>query len=335
MTRKKIKAIILLSGGLDSTLAAKMMKDQGIDVVALNFISPFCRCTKKGCPHQATQMASQLDIPIKVIVKGEDYIKILKNPKFGYGKGANPCIDCRIFSFKKAKEYMKDMRASFIITGEVLGQRPFSQHKSALDLIEKESDLQGLVLKPLSAKLLSETIPEQKGWVDREKLLDISGRSRKKQLDLAEELKIRGYLCGTGGCLLVDPEFSKRIKDLFKKWPNCDLSDIKLLKIGRHFWETLNDTKNNTKNHEKWVKIVVGRNEEENQRIEIMACDTDILMEPKDHPGPTVLIRDTGQVTCDKKILQKAAKLILKYSHLESGKVVYGNKGKLDKIIEI
>src|SRR3989344_2056937 len=161
-----MKALALLSGGLDSTLAVKLIKNQGIEVMALNFTGPFCLCGgKKGCA--SIDMAKQLKVPLKIINKGEEYLKIVRNPKYGYGKNLNPCIDCRIFILKKAKKYAKEINAEFIFTGEVLDQRPMSQHRSAMDLIDKEAGLKGKVLRPLSAKLLPETEAEKKGFVDR------------------------------------------------------------------------------------------------------------------------------------------------------------------------
>ena len=164
-----MKAIALLSGGLDSTLAVKLIVEQGIEVVALNFHSPFCTCSHTGCKYVSKDLGCEL----KTVALGEEYLDIIRNPKHGYGKNLNPCIDCRTLIFRKAKELFKELGASFIVTGEVLGQRPMSQHRRAMDLIEKEAGLKGLVLRPLSAQLLPETIPEQKRWVDRRKLLSI------------------------------------------------------------------------------------------------------------------------------------------------------------------
>src|SRR5512137_1293737 len=173
--QEPVKAIGLLSGGLDSTLAVKLLIDQGIEVIAFNMITPFCTCTRKGCKHEAGKVAKHFGVLVKIIASGEDYIEMIKHPKHGYGSNMNPCIDCRIFLFKKAKTYMEAIGARFIFTGEVLGQRPMSQHKRAMNLIEKEAGLQGLILRPLSAKLLAPTVPEEQHWVDREKLLDIQG----------------------------------------------------------------------------------------------------------------------------------------------------------------
>ena len=191
-------AIGLLSGGLDSTLAVKLMLNQDIEVMVLNFITPFCTCTKKGCKHEASRIANEFGIVIKVIAAGDDYIKVVRNPKHGYGKNMNPCIDCRTFMLKKAKEYMEEIGASFLFTGEVLGQHPMSQRREAMTLIEKEAGLEGLILRPLSAQFLEPTIPEKEGLIDREKLLGIRGRLRKPQMELTEELGIKDYQCPAG-----------------------------------------------------------------------------------------------------------------------------------------
>ena len=198
MTR--VKALGLLSGGLDSILATEMIVKQGIEVTAFNVRSPFCLCKKDGCA--AVDAAKQLNVPLKVVAAGNDYLRMLRNPKHGYGRNMNPCIDCRIFLMKKAKKYAKEIGAAFIFTGEVLDERPMSQHYPAMMLIEKEGGLKGKVLRPLSARLLPETEAEKKGLVDRSKLLDIQGRSRKPQFKLAEEFSIKDYPCPAGGCLL-------------------------------------------------------------------------------------------------------------------------------------
>ena len=156
-----IKGVGLLSGGLDSTLAVKLMIDQGVDVHVLNFVTPFCTCTRKGCRHEASRVADVFGVPIKIISAGNDYIETIKKPKYGYGSNMNPCVDCRIFMFRQAKQYMEEIGAFFIFTGEVLGQRPMSQHRKALMIVEQESDLEGFVVRPLSARLLSPTVPEK------------------------------------------------------------------------------------------------------------------------------------------------------------------------------
>ena len=231
-----MKAIAMLSGGLDSELSIRIIHKQGIEIIALNFSSPFCLCNKKGgCQFEAYRVAKNLNIELKVIKLTDEYLEIVKNPKYGYGKNMNPCIDCRILMFKYAKKMMEELNAGFLITGEVLGQRPKSQHLKALQIIEKESNLERLIVRPLSAKVLPITIPEEKGWIDREKLFAITGRQRKEQIKLAGNFDMKDYPCPSGGCLLTDKEFSKKICDLIKHIGDLKLRDVNLLKIGRHF----------------------------------------------------------------------------------------------------
>jgi len=294
-----MKAVTLLSGGLDSTLAAKVVMEQGIELEALNFMTLFCTCTHRGATCLASQKAVEtLGIPLRVFNVSEEYLSVVKDPRHGYGRNMNPCIDCRIFMLKKAKAYMQDSGAAFIVTGEVLGQRPMSQRKDAMRLIEKEAELEGFILRPLSAHGLPMTIPEKEGWVDRERLLKFQGRSRKPQIKLAEHYGIRDYPCPAGGCLLTDPGFAKRMKDLMLHKPDFSLNDVHLLKVGRHF--RLSDG----------VKLVVGRNEEENQKIETFAHDGDILFKVSGFPGPLSLLR--GKV--NEGDIEKAAAVTAHYS---------------------
>lgn len=272
------KALALLSGGLDSILAVRLMQDQGIEVEAINFLTIFCTCTHKGCQHAATKAAGELKIPLKIMNITEEYLDIVKNPKHGYGSNMNPCIDCRIFIFRKAKEYMDSISASFLVTGEVLGERPMSQRKEAILLIEKKASLKGLILRPLSAKLFEPTLAEKEGIVSREKLLDISGRSRKPQMTLAREFSITDYPCPAGGCLLTDPGFAKRMKDLLNH-DALTLDNVRLLKFGRHF-----RLSNRT-------KLIVGRNEKDNEILESLAGNDDIVMRLRDHQGPVSILR--------------------------------------------
>ncbi len=228
----------------------------------------------------------------------ESFFEILKNPKHGYGSNMNPCIDCRILKFKKAKEFMQEVQASFIITGEVLGQRPMSQHRRALKIIDRESCLEGLVLRPLSAKLLEETVPEKMGWISREKLLDFNGRSRKPQMELAKKFNIKDYPCSAGGCLLTDPEFSKRLKDLMAR-EKLDIQSVELLKVGRHFrleefGRVQLDSGTSSGISPSVVRLVVGRNESENSRLLNLAKDDDYLFKPFSIAGPTALLRGAG-----------------------------------------
>jgi len=292
---KKTKALVLLSGGLDSILAAELLKRQGIEVTALSFKSHFFN------DKAAKKAADKLNIPLRTIDFSEEHLNLVKNPPHGYGKTMNPCIDCHALMLKKAKEIMEKEKFDFVATGEVLGERPMSQNVNALKLVEKESSLKGYLLRPLSAKLLDPTIPEEKGLVKREKLLDISGRSRKRQMELAKEWGIKEYPTPAGGCLLTDPGFSKRLRELFNECPDCQGNDVELLKFGRHFWE-------------KGIKIVVGRNEKENEQIKKLAQKGDILVEMKDYPGPLTLIRNYSSEDTPQAIIDRAKELTQKYS---------------------
>jgi len=217
------KAVALLSGGLDSTLAVKLMIDQGIDVTAVHFTSVFCNCSPKtaGCKMHARKVAEDFAVPIIVIHKGMDYIKMVENPPHGHGSAMNACIDCRIYMLRKVKEMMPELGASFVITGEVLGQRPMSQQRHTISLIEKESGLQDLILRPLSAQHFEPTLPEREGIVDRDKLLNISGRGRKPQFALAENLGVTDYPCPAGGCLLYRQDHRRAPARSFR--PHCRL----------------------------------------------------------------------------------------------------------------
>lgn len=302
------KAVALLSGGLDSTLAVKLMLEQGIEIVALNFTSTFCTCSCRGsvCSSEAARVANEFGVPIKVLQKGLDYIEIVRNPKYGYGQGMNPCVDCRIYMHKLAKKYMEEIGASFIITGEVLGQRPMSQRRDAFRTIEKESGLEGLIVRPLCAKHLEPTIPEKLGIIDRKKFLAMDGRSRKPQIALAEELDIENYPCPSGGCLLTDKIFSKRVKDLLDSKKDVTMKDLQLLKVGRHF--RLNTD----------VKIVIGRDEAENKKIKNLIQTEDSLIEPLGFVGPTGLI--CGLSKNGTHIL--AGRMVLRYA----GEKAHGKK---------
>jgi tRNA-specific 2-thiouridylase len=293
-----MKAIALLSGGLDSTLAAKLMMDQGIELEALNFMTVFCTCTNRGETCLASQKAvNALGIPLKVFNVSEEYLNVIKHPRHGYGSHMNPCIDCRIFMLKKSKAYMRATGASFIITGEVLGQRPMSQRRDAMRLIEKEAELQGYIVRPLSAKFLAVTIPEKEGWISREKLLGIQGRSRKPQIELANHYGIRDYPCPAGGCLLTDPGFARRMKDLLGHKPDFSLNDVHLLKFGRHFRLSPH------------LKLVVGRNEEDNIKIQTFAQEEDLLFKTLHYPGPLSLLRGKPKET----EIAKVASITVRY----------------------
>lgn len=311
-----MKAIALLSGGLDSTLAARMVLDQGIDLEALNFMTLFCTCTNKGSTCLASQKAVEtLGIFLKVFNVSEEYLDVVRHPRYGYGRNMNPCIDCRIFMLKKTKAYMEESGASFIVTGEVLGQRPMSQRRDAMRLIEREAGLEGFILRPLSAQFLPATLPEREGWIDREKLLNIQGRSRKPQIKLAEQFGIQDYPCPAGGCLLTDPGFATRLKDLMLHDLDFSLNDVHLLKMGRHLRLSPK------------LKLVIGRNEEENQKIRTFAKDRDVLLKVSNHPGPLSLLR--GEV--DEGEMEKAASITARYSKAKGFEKIEVGYRKVEK----
>jgi len=312
-----MKALALLSGGLDSALAVKLVKEQGINVVAVNFASPFCLCGKGGCG--AAGIAKQLQISLKTFSLGKDFLQILKKPKFGYGRNMNPCIDCRILMFTKAKRYAQKIGASFLFTGEVLDERPMSQHRKALDIIDTEAKLRGKILRPLSARLLPETEAEKQGWIEREKLLDIEGRSRKKQIELAEKFNITDYPCPAGGCLLTYKEFAAKVRDLIEHNENLEMREISLLKTGRHFRLNKN-------------KIIVGRNKDENRRLLTLKDDDEYIFEVPDCGSPITLLQ--GPKT--KETIETAAALTARYSDSkeETTTVMYGDE-QMDRTIVI
>ncbi len=291
------KAIALFSGGLDSQLAVKLMLDQGIEVQCLTSRSVFHQHrSHEGKEYPAVAAAERLGVPITVLNTDDEMLELVKHPKHGVGKNMNPCVDCRIFLLRKASEKVRENGADFIVTGEVLGQRPMSQRKYAMALIEREAGVEGRVVRPLCAKLLEPTIPEKDRLVDREKLLAIRGRSRKEQMALAEKLGITEYPSPAGGCLLTDPGFSRRLAELME---HCDpdVNDTELLKLGRHF--RLDDR----------TKAVVGRDEGENCEIEGLAREGDLLLDAADVMGPTTLLR--GEASESNVAI--AARLTVKY----------------------
>ncbi len=287
-----MKAICVFSGGLDSMLSAKIIRSQGIDVLGVFFKTPFFT------PEKAIRSAQLINLPLKILDITEEHLRILKNPKYGYGENMNPCIDCHALMFKCAGKIMEEEGADFVISGEVLGQRPMSQNRKALQIIAEESGLGRLLLRPLSAKKLPITIPEERDWVKRELLLDVHGRSRKPQLELAKKYGITDFPSPAGGCLLTDRIFSKRLKDLIELKKDFDIRDIELLKLGRHF------------RIDRTTKIIVGRNKKENQMLKDLYRKEDVLLEPKEIPGPVVLL--TGDKS--EKNIQLALDITATYS---------------------
>jgi tRNA U34 2-thiouridine synthase MnmA/TrmU len=289
--KKQVRALVLFSGGLDSTLAVKILEKQNIAVTALSFVSYFFDDAK------AKISAEKNNIQMRAVNFSDIHAEVVKNPKRGYGSVMNPCIDCHLLMIREAGKIMRTEGFDFVATGEVLGQRPMSQNLRALNLIEKEAGLEGKLLRPLSARLLDETEIEKQGLVNREKLLDLSGRSRKRQFELAQELGIQYYPSPGGGCILTEIEFGKKLKKLLTEIKNPTASDYALLQVGRIFWQT-------------GVRIIVGRNSADNANLKSIQEKGDIIMELQDFMGPVALVR--GEITVE--IIDEAKKLVASYS---------------------
>lgn len=292
---RKPKALVLLSGGLDSMLATKLMLQQGVLVEAVHFRTSF-----SGQNLQFVErFCEELGVKLHIIELGDEFLEIVVSPKHGYGSQMNPCIDCRILELKRAKELAKKVGADLLVTGEVLGERPFSQRKEAMTHIEKEACLEGKVLRPLSAKVLPETEPEKRGYVNRENLMAIEGRRRTPQMALAKELGIVEYPSPAGGCLLTEPRFADRLREHLEHENGLAAFDVELLRIGRHL--RVGST-----------KVVVGRNEEENGKLARLATKNSGLstLEVKDYMGPvTVVVGEASSRT-----VRKAAEITVRYS---------------------
>ena len=317
---KKKKVVALLSGGLDSQLAIRMMQEQGFEVSAVAIKTPFCDFDcGRGCGFEIRERADDLNINLKTVYLGDEYIEMLKHPKHGIGAGFNPCIDCRAMMFDAAKKHMEEIGAEFIISGEVLGQRPMSQHGPALRTIEKESDLVGKIVRPLSAGLLPETDPEREGLIKRENLGMIKGRTRRIQLQMAKEYGIENPPNAGGGCLLTEPQFGIKAKDLFEHIETPTINDVDLLKIGRHF------------RLDEQTKFVVGRNKDENEMIKAIALPGDILLEAKDYMGPVSILRGKNAKTH----VKFASSVTLRYSDTpknQHGIVLVKNENSSEEI---
>ena len=274
------KGILLYSGGLDSLLSAKILLDQDIEIIGLNFILPFHSPDIDPNELKSSRLARNIGLNVRHIRCGREYMEIVKNPPHGHGKNMNPCIDCKIYFLKQAKKIMEDENASFVATGEVIGQRPMSQMKHMLNHIEKETGLRGNLLRPLSAKLLKPTVAEVKKIVDRDKLYAINGRSRNAQMELAEKFQISEYSSPGGGCLLTDKYASRKVRDILLLHADYNMIDIYLLTIGRHL--RLNEN----------VKIIVGRNEKENLELEKYKEYSDYYIQPE-FKGPDIFVKGT------------------------------------------
>ncbi len=288
----KGKALALLSGGLDSTLAVKMVKDMGLEVEAVHFTTPFCNCD--DC--SVNEAGEKFGIKVHHVYLGDEFLRVVEDPPHGRGSNMNICIDCRILMLKKAKELAKEIGADFFVTGEVLGQRPMSQYRSAMHLIEEEAGVEGLVLRPLSGGLMEKTRMEEEGIVDRTSLLEISGRRRLPQIELAEKLGVYDYPCPSGGCLLTDPEYAARLREHLSVDGHLTVQSALLLRLGRHFRIGKS-------------RIGVGRNEVENNALSGIASRIGVSLEVEGHNGPTTLV-----VEATEEAIAKAAALTVRYS---------------------
>jgi hypothetical protein len=275
---KRPRALLLFSEGLDSILAGKVLQAQGLEVFALRFITPFFGWCWKGREEEFSRFVSEnFGFFGEVVDLTEDFLEILAHPQHGYGSGFNPCVDCRILMLRKAKELMPAFSASFLATGEVVGQRPMTQQRHTLRHIEKEAGVVGKVLRPLSAQKLWETEPERQGLVDRARLLAIAGRGRKQQLALARELGLKEIPSPAGGCLLTDPNLAPRFRRFLEWRGRFTPREAELLTFGRHF-----------PLEKSW--LVLGRIEAENRRLLALSEEEDTLLKLRDIPGPTGLL---------------------------------------------
>lgn len=295
-----VRAVGLLSAGLDSALALRLVSDQGVELVAVHVVLPFGR-NKHDYPKL---VAEDLGVPLIRLEAGEEYIELIRNPKYGYGSQMNPCIDCRIYMLRQARRALAETGVSFVVTGDVLGQRPMTQHKRTLRLEEQEAGLEGLVLRPLSAKLLPPTIPEQKRWVKREALLGLKGKTRKPQLALAAELGIRGYRPPAGGCPLTHQEFAAKLRQLLNVRQRPTGGDIALLQVGRHFYHGP-------------AQIVVGRDRRDNEALLRLKESDDCVLEVPQCGSPVTLVRGPKEG----QALRFAATLTARYSDSETDEV--------------
>jgi hypothetical protein len=292
-----IRCVALFSGGLDSMLAVRIMQEQGIEVEVVNFKTTFT-C----CQDRAGQAARELGVRLTVLSTDDDYLELVKYPRFGYGKGANPCVDCRIYMFQRARRYMEQREAQFMVSGEVVGQRPMSQKKRDLEVIAFHSHLEDLLLRPLSARLLPPTLPERMGWVDRGRLYGIKGRGRRELIALAAQFGLQELPTPSTGCALTETLFGRKVHDLINFDPHARRWDFELLKLGRHF------------RRDERTKVVVGRNEADNGQLEYMyrlpESSATAMLHPQNFSGPRVLIM--GSTTDE--TLAFAAGLLLRYS---------------------
>ena len=297
---RSAKGIGLLSGGLDSILAVKVLQDQQIDLLAVTFVTPFFG------PSEGMAAGGMAGVETRAIDISEVHLEMLKNPRYGYGSRLNPCIDCHGLMLREAAKIMETEGADFLFTGEVLGQRPMSQRRDSLRSVEKLSGLSGRILRPLSAKLLAPTRVEEEGLVDRTMLLAIHGRSRKPQMELARKYGLKEYPQPGGGCMLTNESFSNRLRKLLGICPGATVEEVEIIKWGRAFMLAGKSI------------CMVGRKESENSRLEALARACDIVLRASDYPGPTcVVLAPRGPFD-----LETASSLLASYSDAPEGATV-------------
>lgn len=323
MMAAHVRAISLFSGGLDSICATRLVMEQGIEVIALKFVTPFFGYDILENPDRyKAETKEKYGIDVRVVDISDDYLQMLRKPAHGFGKYFNPCIDCKIFMLKRAIQMMAELHASFLITGEVLGQRPMSQRRDTLNVIERDSLTRGILLRPLSAKLMNETEAEKQGLVDREQLLDFSGRGRSRQIALAKSFGITDFPAPAGGCILADPILSRRISLLYSgdfvvDSERMSVTDILLLLIGRQYLLPGGG----------W--LILGRDEKENIRIDELREAGDIRVDIEERPGPTALLRRGAACYADpetrKQDIRLAAGLVVRYAKKVDGIFAPGN----------
>ncbi|MGQ9663094.1 MAG: tRNA 4-thiouridine(8) synthase ThiI [Kiritimatiellia bacterium] len=298
--RKPIRALSLFSGGLDSQLAVCLLRDQGIQVVAVVFTSPFFDLRPARCA------AAELGIPLQEVDFTRDIVELLRHPRHGFGSGANPCIDCHARMLKRAGELMNEQGCHFLSTGEVLNERPMSQTRQSLAIVAQESGYTDVILRPLSARLLPETLPERMKWVDRERLLGLSGRNRKPQLELAKQYGLEKFSSPAGGCRLTEPNFARRVKDLLSHGELNGVRALQFLRVGRHF--RLSER----------VRLIVGRNAQDNATLEANVELYDLLLKVQNVPGPTALL----PLSANEEEMRLAAAICARYADHQPGKPV-------------
>jgi tRNA U34 2-thiouridine synthase MnmA/TrmU len=314
---RKSKAVGLFSGGLDSILAAKLITEQGVNVVALHFRSPFAVPGRIASDEKLSKMAQLVGASVVSLDMGDDYLQLVKTPQFGYTRQMAPCVDCILYMLIKAKELAREIRADFVFTGEVVGQRAVCQNKRALKNIERAAGLEGRLVRPLSAKLLEPTIPELTGLVRRERLLDIKGRSRRRQIRLAHDFGIFDYPIPGTGCMLLDKNFATRAREVVAQ-DQFTPTDIELLKHGRHF------------RLDSGAKVIVGRNEQENKVLEGLALPDDLVCKPVEVMGPVVVLRSKKKTKKDTEI---AARIGARFSDGAGGKAM--KMACADKVVSV